>query len=300
VTVLSRGSFGATLILFAPPIALLGMISPLAIRLLAEGGVGKAAGRVFGISTVGSILGTYLPTLVLVPWIGSRGSILVSAAILGLFGATGLLIFGKSGKAVTTALVLVGVMITRTVLAATTDDIRPARGAPPLDFGGKATVLAEVESEYQYLTVRDDVWPNGEAWRILTINEGVYTYHSLKVRGSVLTNSRYYDDYTSLPFLLDLPLGSELRGCVIGLACGTNVAQWRHFWEGPYRLSVDGAELDPEIVRLGREFFDLPGPEAGAPPTGGQGQNGGHGQSRQGCAGVDGAQGSHGHRSPLT
>jgi MFS family permease len=77
VTVLLRGSLGASLILFAPPLLLLGMIAPITIRLLARGGVGRAAGSVFAVSTVGSILGTYLPALVLVPRIGSRGSILV-------------------------------------------------------------------------------------------------------------------------------------------------------------------------------------------------------------------------------
>ncbi len=50
---LARGSLAATLLLFAPPTLLLGMVSPLAVRLLATGGVGSAAGRVFALGTVG-------------------------------------------------------------------------------------------------------------------------------------------------------------------------------------------------------------------------------------------------------
>src|SRR5688572_5239219 len=79
---LMKGSLAATLILFAPSTLLLGMVSPIAIRLLADAGVGRAAGRVFAISTVGSIVGTYMPTLWLVPEYGSRMTLLVAAGML--------------------------------------------------------------------------------------------------------------------------------------------------------------------------------------------------------------------------
>jgi len=250
-SVLTRGSLGASLLLFAPPLLLLGAVSPMAIRLLADRGVGRAAGSVFGVSTAGSIAGTYLPTLVLVPHIGSRGSLLVAAGLLVLPAALGLALCSRPRRAAAAVAVLLAA-------GAATADVRPGRGAPPLQDGGVATVLAERESDVQYLTVRDDVFPGEPARRVLTINEGVYTYHSLRVEGRVLTESRHYDDYSMLPFLLDLERGSELRAAVIGFACGVNVAQWRHFWEGPYRLRVEGAELDPEVLALGREFFDVP------------------------------------------
>jgi spermidine synthase len=118
-----------------------------------------------------------------------------------------------------------------------------------------------VESPYQYLTVRRDTYPEA-AEQVLTINEGTYTYHSVRVLGRVLTGSRYYDTYALIPFLLDLDPGTELRGAVLGLACGVNVGQWKHFWSPVHRLKIDGAELDPEVVVLGRTYFDLPGPEA--------------------------------------
>jgi hypothetical protein len=46
------------------------------------------------------------------------------------------------------------------------------------------------------------------------------------------------------------------------MACGVNATQWRHFWGDLYRLQVAGAEIDPEVVALGREHFGMPGPEA--------------------------------------
>ena len=259
VSVLLWGSLGTALVLFAPPILLLGTIAPIAIRLLAERGVGRAVGSVFALSTLGSILGTYLPTLVLVPHLGSRGSILVAAGILLVTAAVGWLASGggrtRAGPGI---LLLAGA---GAFAAAGSGLVPPGRPAPLLT-GGTATVLSETESAYQYLTVRDDDWPDGRE-RLLTINEGLYTWHALKVRGRVLTGSRFHDAYVVLPFLLDLEIGAELDLCVVGMACGINAAQWHHFFSAPYDLHVDGAELDPEVVRLGRHYFDLPEDTAG-------------------------------------
>jgi len=253
MTVLLQGSLGVTLLLFAPPILLLGMISPIAVRLLASDGVGKAAGRVYAISTVGSIAGTYLPAFWLVPAVGSRGSVLVAASLL--LGAAAL---GRGGSRIRVA---TGMAIAIFAAALVPFVAPPGRPAPDVGEGGTARVLAEVESPYQYLTVRDDSWPGARPLRILTINEGVYTYHSLVVEGQVLTDSRYYDDYSLLPLLIDVEPGDELRTCVVGMACGVNAMQWMYFWGNVFELRIDGAEIDPEVVRLGREFFGVPGPD---------------------------------------
>ena len=254
VSVLLWGSLGTALVLFAPPILLLGTVAPIAIRLLARRGLGRAVGSVFALSTLGSILGTYLPTLVLVPRIGSRGSILVAAGILLVASAAGLLTSGpRRGRRVAPALLLAAALA---LGAAAAGLVPPGRPAPRLD-GGVATLLAEAESPYQYLTVREDVWPDGTE-RVLTINEGLYTWHALRVDDRVLSGSRYHDAYAVLPFLLDLEVGAALDLCVVGLACGVNAVQWHHFFSAPFDLHVDGAELDPAVVRLGRRYFDLP------------------------------------------
>jgi spermidine synthase len=249
--VLFRGSLGATLCLFAPPILLLGTISPIAVRLLSARGVGRAAGSVFAVGTVGSIVGTYLPTLLLVPRLGSRGSILVAAAILLLAGAGGLLL-GRRRAPAAAALLLAALAAGRASGAPL-----PGRPAPALLEGGVSTVLAEAESPYQYLSVREDRWPGG-AERVLTVNEAVHAWHALKAEGRVLTGVTAYDAYTLLPFLLDVPPGEPLRALVVGLACGVNAAQWRHFWGPVHPLHVEGAEIDPAVLELGRRWFGLP------------------------------------------
>jgi hypothetical protein len=65
--------------------------------------------------------------------------------------------------------------------------------------------------------------------------------------------------------LLDAERGDVLRLGIVGFACGVNAAQWRHFWDGPFRLRVEGAEIDPEIVALAREHFGLRDSTDGGP-----------------------------------
>ena len=78
------GSFFATLLLFAPPVFLLGMVSPFAIRLAVDdvATAGETAGRLYALSTAGSLLGTFLTALVTIPLIGTQRTMLASAVVL--------------------------------------------------------------------------------------------------------------------------------------------------------------------------------------------------------------------------
>src|SRR6266699_6360017 len=91
------GSLISVILLFAIPIILLGCVSPYAIRLRVEqiGKSGRTAGLLYAISTCGSIVGTFLPVLVLIPDIGTRYTFFVFAAALLLVSLVGL-ITGRS------------------------------------------------------------------------------------------------------------------------------------------------------------------------------------------------------------
>jgi len=86
------GSFFAAMLIFSVPITLLGMASPFAIRLgvVSVERAGEVAGRMYALSTAGSILGTFLPVAVLIPLIGTRRTMLATAAVLAVCAAPAL------------------------------------------------------------------------------------------------------------------------------------------------------------------------------------------------------------------
>ncbi len=71
-------------VLISLPVVILAMTSPFIIRLdsMSSAAVGRISGKVFAFSTLGSILGTFLPALVLIPLVGTRLSFLVFGGLL--------------------------------------------------------------------------------------------------------------------------------------------------------------------------------------------------------------------------
>lgn len=88
------GTLITVILLFAIPTILLGIVSPYAIRLriIQVGEAGHVAGMLYAISTAGSILGTFLPVLTLLPWLGTTLTFVASGAVLLLISAIGILV----------------------------------------------------------------------------------------------------------------------------------------------------------------------------------------------------------------
>jgi spermidine synthase len=219
------GSFFGTLLLFAPPIVLLGMVAPFAIRLaLVElASAGQVAGRLYALSTVGSLLGTFLPALVTIPLIGTQRTLLVSAALLAAAAST---MLGRRWLVATAAIAALVVVPPGAVKASDGD------------------VLYEVESPYQFVQVVER-----DGARRLYLNEGV-AVHSLWRPETVLTGG-VWDAFIALPVLLDRPVH---RVAVLGNAGGTIARAYAEFW--PDAL-IDGVEIDPAVSEAGREYLGL-------------------------------------------
>src|SRR5579859_7070749 len=88
------GSLVSVILLFALPMILLGCVSPFAIRLRVDqvGHSGRTAGMLYAISTGGSIAGTFLPVLWLIPTIGTYLTFLVFAGALLAMSIVGLIL----------------------------------------------------------------------------------------------------------------------------------------------------------------------------------------------------------------
>ncbi|GCE18222.1 fused MFS/spermidine synthase [Dictyobacter kobayashii] len=87
------GSLITVILLFALPTMLLGCVSPYSIRIRIQqlGSAGRVTGMLYAISTAGSILGTFLPVLVLLPYLGTRLTFLVTGLALLLLSVIGII-----------------------------------------------------------------------------------------------------------------------------------------------------------------------------------------------------------------
>jgi spermidine synthase len=224
-------SFVGTMLMFLVPITLLGMVSPWAIRLSVKDveTAGSVAGRLYAISTLGSILGTFLPVLVLIPAIGTRRTLILIAAVLAL-AAVPLL----GARAVAAPLVLAGMLML-------------PMGAIKTEPGEQ--VLFESESPYQYVQVSQTA--GGE--RVLRLNEGWALHSVLPADGGALTGG-YWDAFLTLPLLTGNP---DARIAILGNAGGSTARAYRLTWPG---VRVDGVEIDPVVTEAGNTYLDMAGP----------------------------------------
>ncbi len=228
------GSLAAVLVLVAVPVLLLGMVAPYANRLAVArvADTGTVTGRLYAISTAGSLLGTFLAALLLIPLIGTHRTFLVFAASLAVVAAAG---------AGSWRFLVVGLAIAALL------------AVPPMaigaDVGGGGRVIFSTETQYQYARVLQ--FPSGERW--LELNEGV-AIHSLYRPWSYLTGG-YWDDFLVLPFLgRSAP---PARVAILGDAAGTVARAYGHYFPSS---RVDAVEIDGELTTIGRRYFGLRGP----------------------------------------
>ncbi|WP_425802133.1 spermidine synthase [Desulfitobacterium sp. Sab5] len=231
-------AFVGTLLVFAPPIFLLAMVSPFALRLSVTRAeeTGKIAGRLSAFSTLGSLLGTFLPSLVLIPSIGTRNTIYVSALILITISGLGL---KKAGALLLTLLPLLLIFFgPRTVKAG-------------------SQVVWEKETPYQYVQVVKE--EDGSTSLIYNEGGGV---QSIARPNHQLLPQDYYDYYLILPFLRETGKEYPFQTWILGSAGGTMLGQF-NYWIKPIlpQLSLTGVEIDPDVIPLGQKYFGLNGSE---------------------------------------
>lgn len=226
------GSLVAVTVLVAPPVMLLGAASPYAIRLAVERleESGTVAGRMYAISTIGSLAGTWTSALLLVPLVGTRRTFLIFGLACAMVAVTG--IARRAALAVPAVIVALLALPVGTIKAA-----------------GDGVVLAEAETDYQYARVVEQ--PDGD--RELELNEG-QAVHSLYRPGSYLTGD-YWDEFLVLPFAAR---SSPPRAvAILGNAAGTTARALGRYFP---TTSVDAVEIDSELTTLGRRWFDLRNP----------------------------------------
>ncbi len=224
---LKAGSVASAALLFGPPLVLLGMTGPSAIRLVTTDFtvLGRGVGKVYGVSTLGSMLGAMLTGFVLIPNF-AVSTLLISCAVLLLaVGGIGLVLARQT-------LGGVGALVAATLAAVSAD-----RGSllPP-------HVLYVGNSFYGELKVVD----TGPYRSLLIdgIDNGFVDSTSMEPRAPYIASFDY------LPAVRP----NAKRALCIGLGAG-GIPRTFHL---RYGVATDVVEIDPEIARLARGWLGFP------------------------------------------
>ncbi len=232
------GAFSAVLVLLVVPVTLLGTITPFAIRLVLTDTqeAGKTAGRIYAISTLGSFLGTFTPDLLLIPWIGTRWTFVIFSLLLSLVGLIGLVLSGGWRAFLKWAWMPLLILVMGLIWGD-----GPVKKHPDQIY--------EKESSYNYIQVLEK-----DGYRFLRLNEG-QGIHSI-YHPDFLAYWGTWMQVLPAPLLNSPPFQPEdvKNMAIIGLAAGTSARQASGAYDS---LPIDGYEIDPEIIRVGQEYFGM-------------------------------------------
>lgn len=236
-------AFLACMIIFVYPLFLLGTVTPSLVK-YTMGSLDDSAstvGRLGACNTVGSIIGTFLPTFVTIPAVGTAVSFLIFSGIL-LVLAVIYFVSAKSGKklcaAASVLFLICSIFGNSSNFAFWQDD---------LSYEG--------ESVYNYLQVSD----TGD--RVVLSTNVLFGVQSVKMKGPGLTGM-YYDYALAAPVMAGIPekggFGSDKessrRVLVLGNGTGTYASLCSDYF---MTMEIEGVEIDENISELAYEYFDM-------------------------------------------
>lgn len=229
-------AFLACMIIFVFPLFLLGTVTPSLVKYTVDSldDSGRTVGTLGAFNTIGSIIGTFVPTFVTIPAVGTSITFLIFAGILL---ALGLVYFISTGRKKGTCIAGALLFCLSCFLSASNrfafweDDL-----------------LYEGESVYNYLQVKED-----DDSVILSTNV-LFGVQSIMKKDDSLTGM-YYDYALAAPVMAKVAEKEDASILVLGMGTGTFAGQCRQYFGN---VKIDGVEIDQKITDLAGSFFDLP------------------------------------------
>lgn len=228
--------FLACMVIFVFPLFLLGTVTPSLVKYTMDSldDSGRTVGNLNAFNTIGSIIGTFLPTFVTIPAVGTAATFIIfSGILLGL----GLLYFISAKRKAVKCAVTAALFVIFTVL-----------GVQSSFAFWEDELVYEGESVYNYLQVKED-----DSSVTLSTNV-LFGVQSVYQKGGGLTG-RYYDYALAAPVLAGVGGDEGGSALVLGMGSGTFAVQCREYFGD---LDIRGVEIDEKITELAREYFALP------------------------------------------
>ena len=228
-------AFLSCMIVFVFPLFLLGTVTPSLVKYtvssLDEGG--KVVGNLGAFNTVGSIIGTFLPTFVTIPSVGTAVTFLIFSGILLVLS---LLYFISARRRLVLCIVSTVLFILCSVF-----------GHSGSFAFWEEDLRYEGESIYNYLQVRET-----DRSVILSTNV-LFGVQSVYQKEPGLTGM-YYDYALAAPLMAGADRESRDM-LVLGMGTGTFAVQTERYFPGS---RISGVEIDQKITDLARTHFALP------------------------------------------
>ncbi len=229
-------AFVACMIIFVFPLFLLGTVTPSLVKYTVDSldDSGKIVGYLNASNTIGSIIGTFVPTFISIPAVGTAITFLIFSGILLLLS---IIYFVSSHTKSVKAVVGVIILIIAAIF-----------GHSSSFAFWQNDLTYEGESIYNYLQVYED-----DSKVVLSTNV-LFGVQSVYRKEKTLTGM-YYDYAMAAPYMAGFYDKQGLDILVLGMGTGTFATQCDRYLGN---VKVKGVEIDQKITDLAREYFELP------------------------------------------
>ena len=233
---LIAAAFASCMLVFVFPLFLLGTVTPSLVKYTVDSldDSGKTVGYLNASNTIGSIIGTFVPTFISIPAVGTGITFLIFAGILLVLA---ILYFTAGRKRLVRTAAGMIIFLLACVFG---HDSSFAFWEKDLTYEG--------ESVYNYLQVYED-----ESKIALSTNV-LFGVQSVYQREKGLTGM-YYDYAMAAPYMAGYDGEDELDILILGMGTGTYATQCSRYFEN---VNVEGVEIDRKITDLARKYFELP------------------------------------------
>ena len=228
-------AFAACMLIFVFPLFLLGTVTPSLVKYTVDDleDSGKTVGMLNASNTIGSIIGTFVPTFVTIPAVGTSVTFLIFAGILLLLS----LVYFASGRVKSVKAVVGIVVFVLSCIFGSSDSF--AFWEDELTYEG--------ESVYNYLQVKED------DRKVYLSTNVLFGVQSVYVRDDALTGM-YYDYACAAPFMADVKNKEQCEVLILGMGTGTYATQLNRYLDN---CRIVGVEIDEDITGLATQYFHL-------------------------------------------
>lgn len=229
-------AFAACMVIFVFPLFLLGTVTPSLAKYSVDSldDSGKTVGNLGAFNTIGSIIGTFVPTFVTIPAVGTSITFLIFAGILLCLS---LVYFISKNTGRIKCMVAVVLIIVCCML-----------GYSDSFAFWESDLTYEGESVYNYLQVKED------EEKVLLSTNVLFGVQSVMMKNESLTGM-YYDYAMAAPLMTKQEEISENNMLILGMGTGTYATQCRKYYGD---MNIEGVEIDDKITGLSRKYFKLP------------------------------------------